>query len=106
MNGDMAVIQNQCNPQIVKLMIAHLCNLMGDAVYHGWEPVKHTHSNSLSCLEMGEFSWFDKLKLAERGRSTFICMLKLKDGYQNNMGSKNFDQGQGRCQVRQFSNNY
>jgi hypothetical protein len=79
---------------------------MEDAVYHGWEPVKQAHSDILSCIEMGKFTWFDDLKLAERRRSVLTRALKLKDDNHNVMGSKSSFQGQNRGQGRQFNNNF
>jgi hypothetical protein len=102
----MAVIQNECNPQIVRRMIAHLRDLMEDAVYHGWEPVKQAHSDILSCIEMGEFTWFDDLKLVERRRSALNRALKLKDGNHNVLGAKSTFQGQSWGQGRQFNSNF
>jgi hypothetical protein len=87
-------------------MIMHLRDLMEDTVYHGWEPVKQAHSDILSCIEMGEFTWFEELKLEERRRSELMHALKLKYGYYNSEGSKSFFQGQSRGQGSQFNSNF
>jgi hypothetical protein len=78
---------------------------MEDAVYHGWEPVKQAHSDILSCIEMGEFTWFDEFKLVER-RFALTRALKLKDGNHNVMLSINYFQGQSRGLARQFNSNF
>jgi outer membrane murein-binding lipoprotein Lpp len=60
-NGYMAIIQNELNPIIARLMMSHFRTLMEDAVSHGWEAVKQAHKDTLIRLEMGEFTWYDEL---------------------------------------------
>jgi hypothetical protein len=64
-NGYMAIIQNETNPKIPRLMMAHFRMLMEDAVSHGCEAVKQAHKDILIRLEMGEFTWYDELTMAD-----------------------------------------
>jgi hypothetical protein len=104
-NGYIATIQNEPNAKIARFMMNHIRNLMEDAVFHGWEPVKQAHSDVLTALESGEFSWGDELDMAERRRSAINWATKVKDN--SVFGLNNNRQGaQARGQNRQpFSNN-
>jgi hypothetical protein len=63
-NCYIATIQNEPNVKVARFMMSHMRNLMEDAVFHGWEPVKQAHSDILSALEFGEFAWCDELDMA------------------------------------------
>jgi hypothetical protein len=103
-SGYIATIQNEPNVKIAHFMMNHMRNLMEDAVFHGWEPVKQAHSDILSALESGEFSWCDELDMAERRRSAINPATKVKEN--NVFGNGNIRQGaQSRGQVRQAFNN-
>jgi hypothetical protein len=103
-NGYIATIQNEPNVKIARFMMNHMRNLMEDAVFHGWEPVKQAHSDILSALESGEFSWCDELDIAERRRSAINRATKVKEN--NVFGNGNFRQGaQPRGQSRQAFHN-
>jgi hypothetical protein len=55
-NGYIAIVQAQTDSNTTRLMMAHLRNLMEDAAFHGWEPVKQAHTVILSALESGAFT--------------------------------------------------
>jgi hypothetical protein len=99
-NGYMAIIQNEANPKIARLMMCHFRTLMEDAVSHGWEPVKQAHKDILIRLEMGEFTWHDELTMAEKRRSALTRASKLKDNVTVSYNSRGASQGRG--QGRQF----
>jgi hypothetical protein len=103
-NGYIAIVQNECNTQIARLMMSHLRTLMEDAVYHGWEAVKRAHMTILTCLESGEFTWFHELQMAEKRRSALNRAATIKDNFTNSGYSKYVGQGQGRGQGKSFSN--
>jgi hypothetical protein len=103
-NSYIAIVQNECNPQIARLMMSHLRTLMEDVVYHGWEAVKRAHMTILTCLESGEFTWFDELQMAEERRSALNRVATVKDNFTNSGYSRNMGQGQGRGQGKSFSN--
>jgi hypothetical protein len=87
----MAIIQIQTDPNTARLMMAHLRNLMEDAVFHGWEPVKQAHSIILSALESGAFTWADELQMAEKRRSA--SQTCSRDSLVPPASSKPFPQG-------------
>jgi hypothetical protein len=103
-NGYIATIQNEPNPKIARYMMSHMRNLMEDAVFHGWEPVKQAHSDILSSLESGEFAWCDEIDMAERRRSAINRATKgVKDS--GVFPNGNNRQGtQSRAQVRNTFN--
>jgi hypothetical protein len=68
-SGYISIVQNTPDITTAHLMMSHLRNLMEDAVFHGWEPVKQAHSVILSSLESGAFTWADELRMAEKRRS-------------------------------------
>jgi hypothetical protein len=90
-NGYIATIQNEPNAKIACYMMSHMRNLMEDAVFHGWEPVKQAHADILSSLESGEFSWCDEIEMAERRCSAINRATKVKDS--SVFPSGNFRQG-------------
>jgi hypothetical protein len=90
-NGYIATIQNEPNAKITRYMMSHMRNLMEDAVFHGWEPVKQAHADILTSLESGEFSWCDEIEMAERRRSAINRATKVKDS--SVFSSGNFRQG-------------
>jgi hypothetical protein len=94
-NGYMAIIQNETNPKIARLMMAHFRTLMEDAVSHGWEAVKYAHKDILMRLEMGEFTWYDELTMAEKRRSALTRASKPKDSVSANYSNRGFSQGRG-----------
>jgi hypothetical protein len=94
-NGYMAIIQNETNPKIARLMMAHFRTLMEDAVSHGWEAVKYAHKDILMRLEMGEFTWHDELTMAEKRRSALTRASKPKDIVSGSYGNRGFYQGRG-----------
>jgi hypothetical protein len=91
----MAIIQIQTDPNTSRLMMAHLRNLMEDAVFHGWEPVKQAHSIILSALESGAFTWADELQMAEKRRSAIARASQAcaRDSLVSPANSKPFSQG-------------
>jgi hypothetical protein len=107
-NGYMAIVQNELNPKIARLMMTHFRTLMEDAVSHGWEAVKQAHKDILIRLEMGEFTWYDELTMAEKRRSALTRASKPKDNVVSTYGSRGFGQGRGQGRqaggVRPFPN--
>jgi hypothetical protein len=90
-NGYIATIQKEPNTKIARYMMSHMRNLMEDAVFHGWEPVKQAHADILTSIESGEFSWCDEIEMAERRRSAINRATKVKDS--SFFSSGNFRQG-------------
>jgi hypothetical protein len=50
-SGYIATAQYEPNKSIAQFMMDHLCNLIDDAVYHLWEPVKAAHAVILTIME-------------------------------------------------------
>jgi hypothetical protein len=50
-NGYMAIVQNELNPKIARLMMTQFRTLMEDSVSHGWEAVKQDENlfNKTTC---------------------------------------------------------
>jgi hypothetical protein len=67
--GYAAIIEQESNPAIAKLMLSHLQNLMQDAHFSGFEAAKYAHGMILSQLERGRYTWFDTLVMSEFRRS-------------------------------------
>jgi hypothetical protein len=54
--GYAAIVEQESNPVIAKLMLAHLQNLMQDAQFSGFEAAKYAHGMILSQLERGRYT--------------------------------------------------
>jgi hypothetical protein len=78
-SGYIATVQYEPNPSIAQFMMDHLRNLMDDAVYHGWEPVKAAHAVILTSMESGSLSWSDELRMAEKRRSAITRASQVKE---------------------------
>jgi hypothetical protein len=57
-NGYIAIVQLQ-DQVTARYMLAHLRNLMEDAVFYGWDTIKQAHKTVLTYLETGEITWAD-----------------------------------------------
>jgi hypothetical protein len=78
-SGYIATIQYEPNPATARHMMTYLRNLLEDAVYHVWEPVKEAHSSKLTSLETGAFTWSDKIQMAQRCRSAINRASKVNN---------------------------
>jgi hypothetical protein len=78
-SGYIASVQYEPNQTTAQFMMAHLRNLMDDAEYHGWEPVKASHDVILTSMESGAFTWADELQMSEKRRSAIARASKVKD---------------------------
>jgi hypothetical protein len=67
--GYAAIVEQESNPVIAKLMLTHLQYLMQDAQFSGFEAAKYAHGMILSQLERGRYTWFDTLVMSEFRRS-------------------------------------
>jgi hypothetical protein len=67
--GYAAIVEQEPDPYISKLMLVHLQNLMQDAQFSGFEAAKYAHGMILSQLERGRFTWADTLAMSEVRRS-------------------------------------
>jgi hypothetical protein len=67
--GYAAIVEQEPDPYISKLMLVHLQNLMEDAQFSGFEAAKYAPGMILSQLERGRFTWADTLTMSEVRRS-------------------------------------
>jgi hypothetical protein len=100
--GYITIVQIQSDPIIQRHMFDHLKNLMEDAVFFGWEPVKQAHKAILTSLESGTFTWTDELKMAEKRRSAINRASQVRETPPLN---KNGSQGRFQGSFQQSQNN-
>jgi hypothetical protein len=102
-NGYIAIVQLQ-DPTTARHMLSHLCNLMEDAVFHGWETIKQAHSVILTYLETGEITWADEYALADKRRSAITRASRSAQPQSSGSQNKTFQQGNSNRQGRQHFN--
>jgi hypothetical protein len=103
-NGYIAIVHLQ-DPVTARHMLAHLRNLMEDAVFHGWDTIKQAHSTILSYLETGEITWSDEYALADKRRSAITRASRPAKSQASGFQNKKFQQNNGNRQNRQQFNN-
>jgi hypothetical protein len=72
--GYAAIVEQEPDPTIARLMLQHLQNLMQDAQFSGFETAKYAHGMILSHLERGRYTWRDVLMMSEVRRSVITAM--------------------------------
>jgi hypothetical protein len=72
--GYAAIVEQEQDPTIARLMLQHLQNLMQDAQFSGFETAKYAHGMILSHLECGRYTWRDVLTMSEVRRSVITAM--------------------------------
>jgi hypothetical protein len=73
--GYAAIVEQESDPNIARLMLLHLPNLMQDAQFSGFEAAKIAHGVILTRLERGRLTWSDVLAMSEVRRSVInaVC---------------------------------
>jgi hypothetical protein len=70
--GSIAIIEQQDELSLIKLMLAQLRATMRDASFHMYEPARYSYGIVLSMLEDRALTWQDQYRMAEERRSGLI----------------------------------
>jgi hypothetical protein len=65
--GAIAIIEQQDELSLIKLMLAQLRATMRDASFHGYEPARYSYGIVLSMLEDGALTWQDQYAWRKSG---------------------------------------